>query len=58
MLGPAVNFPSPTQELRRSARSELCAVRPAIADAGVLLLAGPLLLPRRENAPENKLTGA
>ncbi|MEU9285509.1 MFS transporter [Streptomyces sp. NPDC048275] len=32
--------------------------RTAIAVAGVLLLATPLLLPRRENAPQNKLTGA
>ncbi|MFE2432487.1 MFS transporter [Streptomyces sp. NPDC059373] len=31
--------------------------RTAIAVAGVLLLATPLLLPRRENAPQNKLTG-
>ncbi|MFI0777657.1 MFS transporter [Streptomyces sp. NPDC021212] len=32
--------------------------RTAIAAAGVLLLATPLLLPRRENAPPDKLTGA
>ncbi|MEU9115770.1 MFS transporter [Streptomyces sp. NPDC048483] len=32
--------------------------RTAIAAAGVLLLATPLLLPRRENAPQNKPTGA
>jgi MFS family permease len=32
--------------------------RTAIAVAGVLLLATPLLLPRRENAPRNKLTRA
>ncbi|MFF8915356.1 MFS transporter [Streptomyces sp. NPDC015032] len=31
--------------------------RTAIAAAGVLLLATPLLLPRRENAPRNELTG-
>ena len=32
--------------------------RTAIAIAGVLLLATPLLLPRRENAPQDKPTGA
>ncbi|MFD7918006.1 MFS transporter [Streptomyces sp. NPDC059740] len=38
--------------------ASLTTPRTAIAAAGILLLATPLLLPRRERAPEDRLTGA